>query len=117
MSNRVALSSNFRFAFWLLILVTCLAMGGCKKLSQDVETIETASIGGGSGGSGGSGGEGSNGEAESDGEDYTDEFGADYYLGTPSSDGNAISGLFLGAKRTWAYGRKPMFFLPQETIR
>ena len=104
MRNRVALKSNFRFAFSLLILAACLAVSGCKKLSQDVETIETASIGGGSGGSGGSGGEGGSGENEDDAEDYTDEFGADYYLGTPSSDGNAVSGLFLGAKRTWAYG-------------
>ena len=66
----------------LLVLAASLPVGGCKKFSQDVETIETSGIGGGSGGSGGSGGEGGNGEAEDDGEDYTDEFGADYYLGT-----------------------------------
>ena len=88
-------STNLRFVTLLMALSVSLAMTGCKKFSQDVETIETSSIGGGSGGAG-SGGDG--------GEDYTDDFGADYYLGTPSSEANAISGLFLGDKKTWGYG-------------
>ena len=69
------------------IMAASLGMGGCKKLSQDVQIIETASVGGGSGGD------------NDDGEDYTDEFGAEYYLGSPSTEVNAISGLFLGEKR------------------
>ena len=73
------------------IMAASLGMGGCKKLSQDVQIIETASVGGGSGGD------------NDDGEDYTDEFGAEYYLGSPSTEANAISGLFLGEKRNWAY--------------
>jgi len=91
-------STNLRFVTLLMALSVSLAMTGCKKFSQDVETIETSSIGGGSGGAG-SGGSGDDG-----GEDYTDDYGADYYLGTPSSETNAISGLFLGDKKTWGYG-------------
>lgn len=91
-------STNLRFVTLLMALSVSLAMTGCKKFSQDVETIETSSIGGGSGGAG------SGGSGEDGGEDYTDDYGADYYLGTPSSETNAISGLFLGDKKTWGYG-------------
>ena len=98
LKKMVIRSANLRYVCLLLVLAATLATSGCKKFTQDVETIETASIGGGSGGSGGSGGNGD------DGEDYTDEFGDDFYLGTPSSEDNAIAGLFLGEKANWAYG-------------
>ena len=91
-------STNLRCVTLLMALSVSLVMTGCKKFSQDVETIETSSIGGGSGGSG-SGGSDDNG-----GDDYTDDYGADYYLGTPSNETNAITGLFLGDKKTWGYG-------------
>ena len=96
-------STNLRFITLLMALSVSLAMTGCKKFSQDVETIETSSIGGGSGGSG-SGGSGSGGSDDNSGEDYRDDYGADYYLGTPSGETNAINGLFLGDKKTWGYG-------------
>ena len=91
-------STNLRCLTLLMALSISLAMTGCKKFTQDVETIEISSIAGGSGGSG-SGGSGDN-----SGEDFTDDYGADYYLGTPSNETNAINGLFLGDKKTWGYG-------------
>ena len=82
----------------LMALFISGPLTGCQKFSQDVETIETSSIGGGSGGSG-------SGSSDDDGgEDYTDDYGADYYLGTPSNETSAITGLFLGDKKTWGYG-------------
>ena len=70
----------------LVVLAISLSAGGCKKFSQDVETLASSSLG------------------SSDEESYTDEFGAAYYLGTPSNESDAIANLFLGAKSTYAYG-------------
>ena len=91
-------STKLRCVTLLIALSVSLTMAGCKKFSQDVETIETSSIGG-SGSSGSSGGSNDNGN-----KDYTDDYGANYYLGTPSNETNAINGLFLGDKKTWGYG-------------
>ena len=70
----------------LIVLAISLTMSGCKKFSQDVETLASSGL------------------ASSDDDGYTDEFGAAYYLGTPSSEEEAIANLFLGAKSNHAYG-------------
>lgn len=72
----------------LLFMVGALTLSGCKKFTQDVEqTIVVQS--------------GSDDDSE---DDLTGEFGEDYYLGTPSTSTAANDGLFLGDKKTWAYG-------------
>lgn len=83
----------------LVLLVSALGLSGCKKFSQDVEPPPIVV----SGGDGDGDGDGNDDSGE-DAEDYTDEFGEDYYLGTPSTRDNAIDGLFLGEKKNWAYG-------------
>ena len=70
----------------LIVLAISLGMSGCKKFSQDVETLASSSL------------------SSSNDEGFTDEFGAEYYLGTPSSEDDAIANLFLGAKSGHAYG-------------
>ena len=74
-----------QFAFCNSANFAVLAMTGCKKFSQDVETIETSSIGGGSGGAG-SGGSGDDG-----GEDYTDDL-VPIIISARLQATNAISG-------------------------
>lgn len=79
----------------LLIILSCaLSLSGCKKFSQDVEKTVVAPAGTGSGSD----------DDDDDGEDFTGEFGEDYYLGTPSTDNDAVAGLFLGEKKNWQYG-------------
>lgn len=93
--------THLRSVTLLMALSVSLTMTGCKKFSQDVETIETSSIGGGSGGSGSGSGSGADDDGgNSGGEDYGD----DYYIGTPSSETNALTGLFMGDKKNWDYG-------------
>ncbi len=89
-----------------MLLISALSVSGCKKLSQDVEPPPIAASGGSDGGGNGDGGDGSSGgeEDNEDAEDYTDEFGEDYYLGTPSTSTAANNALFLGDKKNWTYG-------------
>jgi subtilisin family serine protease len=88
--KHVVTSSSPRRHWGVLVFVALsLSLSGCKKFTQDVETLASASLGGG---------------GNDGGEDYTGEHGAAYYLGTPSSEDNAIANLFLGTKSTYGYG-------------
>lgn len=86
----------------LVLVLAALALPACAKFSQDPETL--ADLSSGSGGSGGgSGDSGGDGDADDDGENYVDEYGADYALGTPSIRAAVSDKLFLGSKRNQPY--------------
>ena len=88
----------------LVLVLAALALPACAKFSQDPETLADLSSGSGSGGSGGgSGDSGGDGDADDDGENYVDEYGADYALGTPSIRAAVSDKLFLGSKRNQPY--------------
>ena len=93
MRHLFAFFRTARLATFFALLFSALTLGGCKKFSQDVEPPSIATLGG----AGGSG------SGDDDAEDYTDEFGEDYYLGTPSTSIAANNALFLGDKKNWAY--------------
>lgn len=80
---------------YLLLILVALALPGCAKFSQDPETLAPLSAGGGGGDNGGSG--------DSDTENYVDEYGAQYALGTKSTRDAVTDKLFLGTKRTQPY--------------
>jgi subtilisin family serine protease len=77
-----------------MVLALALSVSACY-FTKDVER-EVVTSAGSDGGTGG-------GESTT-GEDFTDEFGEDFYLGTPSTEAGAVDGLFLGDKSGYAYG-------------
>lgn len=76
-----------------MVLALALSVSACY-FTKDVER-EVVTSAGSDGGTGG-------GESTT-GEDFTDEFGEDFYLGTPSTEAGAVAGLFLGDKSGYEY--------------